>query len=234
MHCPTCNKTLAAGAKCPKCGKLAVASSADEIDLMPMDEPKTTGEAAFQPPPEAFLPPPTMPGKGVKRIGPATPGEEPPQDEPARPRAGAMVPKGGSTNLIIGGVVLLLVLVFIGWRMFRTENKVIGLDPTVDNKIFTVQPNQALVKNVEVSGTISWNFEVTATDDVVSVGVVQRHRNDPQPIVALKTVSETYDVVNRGETHPMSGVFKTGQYSWVVMNEGKKAVKVKVKFKAQP
>ena len=75
---------------------------------------------------------------------------------------------------------------------------------------------------------------MTATDDVVSVGVVQRHRNDPQTIVALKKVSETYDVVNRGETHPMSGVFKTGQYSWVVMNEGKKAVKVKVKFKAQP
>jgi hypothetical protein len=32
----------------------------------------------------------------------------------------------------------------------------------------------------------------------------------------------------------MTGDFKTGQYSWVVINEGKKAVRVKVKFKAQP
>jgi hypothetical protein len=234
MHCPSCNKTLAAGTKCPKCGKMAVASSADEIDLMPMDEPKTTGEAAFQPPPEAFLPPPAMPGKGIKRIGPAAPGEEPPQSEPMRPRAGAMMAKAGNTNLIIGGVVLLLLLVFIGWRMFRTENKVIGLDPTVDNRTFSIQPNQALVKNVEISGSVSWSFEVTALDDQVSIGVVQRPKNDPQTIVALKKLSETYDPVKKGESHPLSGVFKTGQYSWVVLNEGKKSVRVKVKFKAQP
>jgi hypothetical protein len=235
MHCPSCNKTLAAGTKCPKCGKMAVASSADEIDLMPMDEPKTTGEADFHPPPEAFQPPPAMPGKGVKRLGPPVPGDGPPPDEPVgRMRAGAMVPKGGNTNLIIGGVVLLMVLLFIGWRMFRTENKVIGLDPTVDNKMFTVQPNQPLVKNVNISGTINWTFEVTSVDDVVSVGVVQRDSKDPQTMLALKKLPETYDPVKKGETKPMSGVFKTGQYSWVVLNEGKKAVRVKVKFKAIP
>lgn len=234
MHCPSCNRTLGAGTKCPKCGKLAVASSSDEIDLMPLDEPKTTGEAAFQPPPEAFLPPPTMPGKGIKRIGPATEGDEPPASEPMRARAGAMVQQGGRTNLVIGGVVLLMVVLFIGWRVFRTENKVIGLDPTVDNKMFTIQPNQALVKNVEISGTVNWTFEVSAIEDMVTVGVVQRPKADPQTIVALKKLADPYEQVKKGETHPMSGVFNTGQYSWVVMNEGKKPVRVKVKFKAQP
>jgi hypothetical protein len=234
MHCPSCNKTLAAGTKCPKCGKLAVASSVDEIDLMPMDEPKVAGAAAFQPPPEAFLPPPAMPGKGTKKKALVAPGEEPPMSEPLRIRAGALAPKASYTNKLIGGTVLLMVLLFIAWRMLRTENKVIGLDPTIDNKTFTLQPNQALVRNVEISGTIGWKFEVTATDDTVAIGVVRRSAKDPQTIAALKQLPDLYETVKKGETHPMSGDFKTGTYSWVVLNENKKAVRVKVKFKAQP
>ncbi|HEV3027456.1 MAG TPA: hypothetical protein VG457_07770 [Planctomycetota bacterium] len=235
MHCPSCNKTLAAGTKCPKCGKLAVASSVDEIDLMPMDEPKVAGAAAFHPPPEAFLPPPPMPGKGSKKKALAAPGEVPPMEEPLRIRAGALAPKASPTNKIIGGGVLLLLLLFIAWRMFRTENKVLGLDPTVPNKTFTVQPNQALLRNVEISGTVSWKFEVTATDDTVAVGVVHRSAKDPQTLAALKQLPDTtYELVKKGETHPMSGEFKTGTYSWVVLNENKKAVRVKVNFKAQP
>ncbi|HLY08587.1 MAG TPA: hypothetical protein VKW04_04675 [Planctomycetota bacterium] len=234
MHCPSCNRTLSAGTKCPKCGKMSVASSSDEIDLMPMDEPKTTGEAAFAPPPEAFLPPPLMPGKGIKRIGPPAPGEAPPQEEPKRNRAGAMIPKGSNTNLIIGGVVFGIIALFIAWRIFRTENKIILGDGNVDNKTFTIQPNQALVKNLQISGNIRWNFDVTATDEVVSMGVVERSSKDPQTIAALKLLQDTYDVVKKGESHPLSGEFKTGQYSWIVLNENKKAVRVKVKFKAQP
>lgn len=234
MHCPTCNKTLAAGTKCPKCGKLAVASSSDEIDLMPLEEPKKTTASDFAPPPEAFLPPPPMPGKGKKTAEASLPGQEPPSNEPVRVRAGAMAPKASHTSKIVGGVVLLLLLLFISWRMLRTENKIIGLDPTVDNKTFTITPGGTLVRNVQVSGTIRWTFEVTATDDTVLVGVVQRSAKDPQTIAALKKLPETYDAVKKGETHPASGEFKTGTYSWVVMNENKKAVRVKVKFKAQP
>jgi len=235
MHCPTCNKTLAPGTKCPKCGKLAVASSSDEIDLMPLEEPKKTSASDFAPPPEAFLPPPPMPGKGKKTTAPAEPGQEQPAGEPMRIRAGAMAPKASNMNKIIGGAVLLLLLLFISWRMLRTENKIIGSDMAmVDNKTFTIQPNGTLLRNIEVSGKINWTFEVTATDDTVSVGVVQRSAKEPQTIVALKKLPETYDVVKKGETHPASGEFKTGTYSWVVMNENKKAVRVKVKFKAQP
>lgn len=233
MHCPSCNKTLAAGTKCPKCGKMAVASSVDEIDLMPMDEPKAADPNAFQPPPEAFLPPPPMPGKGAKRVGPPGPGEEAPQDEPIRVRAGAMVAKGSKTNLIIGGVVVGIIVLFIAWRMLRPVNKVVGLDPTVDNKTFTIQPNGVLLRNVEILGKVPWTFEVTATDDVVAAGVVQRGPKDPTTMAALKKL-EPYETVKKGETRPMSGEFKTGSWSWVVLNENKKAVRIKVKFKAQP
>jgi len=235
MHCPACKATVPSGtAKCPKCGKPALASSSDEIDLMPLDDPKPADPAAFQPPPEAFQPPPPMPGKGSKRAGPAAPGEEKVQDEPVRVRAGAMVAKKSNVNLIAGGVLGFLLLAFIGWRMFRTENKVFGFDPTVDNKHFTVQPNQALVKNVRISGTVHWSFEVTPDSDSVLAGVVQRDPKSGTTVAALKKLPEGFETIKKGDTHPMSGDFKTGTYSWVVINENKKAVRVKVMFKAQP
>lgn len=234
MHCPACKADVPSGSKkCPKCGKPALASHSDEIDLLPLDEPKPADASAFQPPPEAFQPPPPMPGKGLKRIGPPVPGEEPPQDEPIRPRAGAMIAKGGNTNLIIGAVVAVIVLGFIGWRIFRTENKVIGLDPKVEGKFFTVQPNQPLVKNVEISGKVNWTFEVAPDTDTVLVGVVQRGSKDPVNVPTLKKL-DGLETVKKGEPHPMSGEFKTGQYSWVVINETKKPIRVKVNFKAQP
>jgi len=236
MHCPACKANVPAGTKkCPKCGKPALASTSDEIDLMPLDEPKPSDPAAFNPHPEPTAPAQTATGKGVKRVGPPVPGEElPPIEEPMRMRAGAMAAKASNTNLIIGGVVVLILVLFIGWRMLRTENKVIGLDPTVDNKPFTIQPNQVLVKNVEISGIIHWSFEVTPESDSVLVGVVQRGPKDPATIAALKKLPESLETVKKGDVHPMSGDFKTGHYSWVVINEGKKAVRVKVKFKAQP
>ncbi len=233
MHCPACKATVPAGTKkCPKCGKPALASTSDEIDLMPMDEPKPSDPAAYQPHPDPTAPPP-MPVKGIKRIGPPGPGDEAPRDEPIRARAGAMVAKGSNKNLIIGGAVAFLLLAFIGWRIFRTENKVVGLDPTVDNKPFTVQPNQVIIKNVEISGIMHWSFEVTPESDSVLAGVVQRGAKGPATIPVLKKL-EGLETVKKGDAHPMSGDFKTGQYSWVVLNEGKKAVRVKVKFKVQP
>jgi hypothetical protein len=233
MHCPACKATVPNGSKkCPKCGKPALASSSDEIDLMPLDEPKPSDPAAYQPHPDPTAPPP---GKGVKRIGPPVPGEEPPAiEEPMRVRAGATVAKGSNVNLIAGGVVALLLALFIGWRMLRTENKIVLGDGNVDNKPFTVQPNQVLIKNLDISGKIHWNFEVTPDSDSVLVGVVQRGSKDPATIAALKKLSDPLETVKKGDVHPMSGEFKTGQYSWVVINEGKKAVRIKVKFKAQP
>jgi hypothetical protein len=236
MHCPACKATVPNGTtKCPKCGKPALASTSDEIDLMPMDEPKPSDAPAFNPHPEPTAPPRSPAGKGVKRVGPAVPGEEPPAvDEPIRVRAGALVAKGSNVNLIAGGVVGLLLVLFIGWRMLRTENKIVLGDGNVDNKPFTIQPNQVLMKNLDISGMIHWNFEVMPESDSVLVGVVQRGAKDPATIAALKKLPESLEIVKKGDVHPMSGEFKTGSYSWVVINENKKAVRVKVKFKAQP
>jgi hypothetical protein len=233
MHCPACKATVPAGIKkCPKCGKPALASSSDEIDLMPMDEPKAADKPAFDPHPEPTAPS-AAPIKGIKRIGPPGPGDEQPQDEPIRARAGATVAKGSNMNLIVGGAVAFLLLIFIGWRMFRTENKIVLGDGNVPNKPFTVQPNQVLIKNLDISGIVHWSFEVTPESDSVLVGVVQRGTKDPATIPVLKKL-DGMEVVKKGDVHPMTGDFKTGQYSWVVINENKKAVRVKVKFMAQP
>jgi len=237
MHCPTCNKTLAAGTKCPKCGKMAVASSADEIDLMPLEPAKAPDPSAFHPPPD--LPPPVMPGKTgsstkTKATDPAAPppdGKE--MDEPIRPRAGAMVTAGGNTNKIIGGAVVLIIVLFFAWRILRTEDKITGKLP-FENKQLSIAPNSAYLENYEVTGKIKWTFDVTPLDDTISIGVVTRNPSDPKTIVALKKLNETYETVAKGQAHPMSGEFKTGKYSWVVLNETKKSVRVKVTFKAQP
>lgn len=239
MHCPTCNKTLAAGTKCPKCGKMAVASSADEIDLMPLEPAKPVDPSAFQPPPEAFLPPPPMPGKGgsstkTKATDPApAPPDGKEMDEPIRPRAGAMVAAGGNTNKIIGAVVVGIIVLFFAWRMLRTEDKITGKLP-FDNKQVSIAPGTAYLENYEVTGKIPWKLEVTSLDDTVSVGVVTRNPSDPKTLVALKKLNENYETVTKGQSHPMSGELKTGKYSWVVLNETKKSVRVKVTFKAQP
>lgn len=237
MHCPTCNKTLAAGTKCPKCGKMAVASSADEIDLMPLEPAKALDPSAFQPPPDLPLPP--MPGKTgsstkTKATNPAAPapGKEV-TDEPIRPRAGAMVSSGGNTNLIIGVVVVGILVLFFAWRIFRTEDKVTGKLP-FDNKQVSIAPNTAYLENYEITGKIKWSFDVTPLDDTISVGVVTRNPSDPKTVVALKKLNENYETVAKGQAHPMSGEFKTGKYSWVILNETKKSVRVKVTFKAQP
>jgi hypothetical protein len=235
MHCPACKANVPAGTKkCPKCGKPALASTSDEIDLMPMDEPKPSDPAAFNPHPEPTAAPQHATAKGVKRIGPPVPGEGPPPiEEPMRMRAGAMAAKASNTNLIIGGVVALILVLFIGWRMLRTENKIVLGKDKVETS-WMISANQAKAENLDISGVIKWTLDITPTEDTVLVGVVPRNPKDPMTIAAFKKLPETYEPVKKGETKSLSGEFKTGQYSWVVMNETKKPVRVKVKFKAQP
>jgi len=234
MHCPSCNKTLAAGTKCPKCGKLAVASSVDEIDLMPMDEPKASGAAAFQPPPTAVQAPAAKPAKKevAKHADPSDLGI--PAEVLAKPRASAYEPPPESNvKLYIGGAIAAMFILFGVWRAFRTENKIL-LGKTNINTTWTIQANSAQVDNYEISGTIKWTLEVTPADDAVLVGVVKRNPKDPKTLVALKALPDPYETVKKGEPYSTSGEFKTGQYSVVVLNETKKPVKAKVKFNPHP
>ena len=237
MHCPSCNKTLAAGTKCPKCGKLAVASSVDEIDLMPMDEPKASGAPAFQAPPSAVEAPTAKPAKAAKKevakqVDPSDLGI--PAEVLAKPRASAYEPPPESnTKLYIGGAIAGLFILFGVWRAFHTENKILIGKTSIDTT-WTIQANSVQLDNYDISGTIKWTFEVTPADDTVRVGVVKRNPKDPKTLAALKALPDSYETVNKGQPYTASGEFKTGQYSVVVMNESKKPVKAKVKFKAQP
>src|SRR5260221_1694187 len=179
MHCPSCNKTLAAGTKCPKCGKLAVASSVDEIDLMPMDEPKASGATAFQPPSEVLKPP-----SSAKQAKKETKKEAPKQVDPselgipqevlAKPRASAYDPPAESNmKFYIGSALALLVVLFGVWRAFRTEEKILIGKEQFDTT-WTIQANSAQVENFDISGTIKWTLDVTPADDTLLVGAVKR------------------------------------------------------------
>jgi len=235
MHCPSCNKTLAAGTKCPKCGKLAVASSVDEIDLMPMDEPKASGATAFEPPAAAVQAPSVKPAKKKEVATQPDPSDLGiPEEVLAKPRASAYEPPPESnTKLYIGGAIAGMFILFGLWRMFHTENKIVLGKTTIDTT-WTVQANAAMLDNYDISGTIKWTLEVTPADDTVRVGVVKRNPKDPRTLAALKALPDSYETVKKGEPYSASGEFKTGQYSVVVLNESKKPVKAKVKFKAQP
>jgi hypothetical protein len=64
--------------------------------------------------------------------------------------------------------------------------------------------------------------------------MVQRGPKDPNTNAALKKLPDPIDSVVKNSTKQLSNELKAGQYSWVLINEGKKAVKAKVKFATTP
>jgi len=210
---------------------MAVASSSDEIDLLPLEEAKPANEEAFQPPASAGQPKAPMPGKTAKLAAP----EELDVPEEVRnrpPPKNYDPPPESNLKLYIGGGIAAIFILFGAWRMFRTENKVILGRPQIDTT-WTIQANTASVENYEISGKISWTLELTPLEDVLVVGVVKRNPKEPRSIAVLRKLPDPYETLRKGEPYSTSGQFQTGQYSLVVMNENKKPVKAKVKFKTQ-
>ena len=173
MHCPSCNKTLAAGSKCPKCGKMAVASSSDEIDLMPLDVSKEAEAESYQPFPEGPPPPSAKPAKSAPKH--ADPAElDVPDEVKRKPMPQAYEPPQQSNLMLyVGGGIAGLIILFGLWRMIRTENKIVFGKERFDTT-WIVQANSAQVENFDITGTIKWTLDVTPTDDSVLVGVVKR------------------------------------------------------------
>jgi hypothetical protein len=77
-----------------------------------------------------------------------------------------------------------------------------------------------------------WNWKLS--DDEWRAAVAQKGEGKREEVKFDLWLPEGLETVKKGDVHPMSGEFKTGHYSWVVINENKKAVRVKVKFKVQP
>lgn len=236
MNCPICGTPGKGGAsKCSRCGAAITAgsasSSSDELELKPLEPSKAPAHSPFEPPPD-LVPSAEAPNSQVAASDPAR--ETGPARYMYRPRGANAAPaRNSQTKLIIGGAVALVLVLFIGWRMFRTENKVVIGKSKVDQTTWTLQPNQPKIENLEISGKISYTLELTSLDSGILIGMVQRAPRDSGRVADLKKLPDPLETLGKGQSRTLSGDLKAGQYSWVLINEGKKAARVKVKFATQ-
>jgi hypothetical protein len=150
----------------------------------------------------------------------------------AKIRGANAAPKKGNMTLIIGGVVAVIIVGFIAWRILRTKNELVAGKPKVDQAV-TLAPNQPRIENFELTGKLTYTLEVNALDGDLSVGFFKRSPRDPSTLAALKKLDEGFETVRKGETSSKGGELPAGQYSWVVVNEGKKPARAKLKFAIQ-
>jgi len=239
MNCPKCRTEAPGGAShCRRCGKALAgggpkpsASDDVELELKPLEPSNPPAHSDFEPPADLGGPPAAQPsGTAV-----ASTEEEPPVPEPkVRPRGpNAMPQRDKRTTWIIAGALGLAVVLFIGWRLFRTENKVVTGRAKVDPVTWTLQPNQPKVENLEISGNIGYTLEITSVDSSILIGMVQRSPRDPMRVADLKKLSDPLETLAKGQTRTLMGELKAGQYSWVLINESKKPSRAKVKFSTQ-
>ena len=235
MNCPKCNTEVPAGAThCRRCGaaltaKAAASSASDEIDLLPLEPSKPPAHSSFEPPAN-LLQPPGPPGT---KSGPADPQGPPGAGYVPKIRGANASPPKSNLNLIIGGILLVLLVGFIGWRLLRTENKAIGKGAKLELTTIMLQPNQSRVENFVVTGKVSYTFEVAAPDSEILIGVIPRDPKDPTSVAALKKLPEGFEPVKKGDSRTLTGDLTAGQYSWVLINDGKKSARAKAKFGAQ-
>lgn len=224
--CPSCGKGVPASAKtCGSCGKAIAAPAAAEhsYDLMP-EEPKAEAESgpSVEPAPRA-----TAFDGAIAEA--AKPGEI------IRPKISLRDTDNGpqeplfTKGTAIAAVIFGLMIVFFTIRSCKTEYKIEGSyrRPQMDLQL---GPGRWKVENFVVKGGATFEFEVTANDGDLLMGVIRREPKASINAGALKSAAEGLTTVPKGETRKMDGPLKPGTYSWVILNEGAKPVKGKIKF----
>lgn len=223
MKCSSCGKPLAAGANvCAGCGKAA--SGDYSYDVLP-DEPKKEDAAkdAFMLPPGAALPGNMgLPGPGAVR-------EKAPRGE--RMRAGSVNQLSLPYKKIGLYAGVALILVILGMRMCGDSGrKFTGTSDRADSTtiLYATTPK---VYPFQVAGEYSYTFTVEPVDGDVSFGVVPRSAKDRISPEVVKTWTLT--PVRKGESQTLENTVQTGSYSFVIVTESKKAVKVKYKYRVK-
>lgn len=228
MTCAKCKKESPEGSKkCVGCGMTLVMP--DEIDLMPEAvSDKPSGMPMFQQPAGDFQP--SEPGGGGGGSG-GPPGKGKRKSLEGR-GASANVNSGGGKGILIGGALALLVVGGLGFALCGTKNEVKG--KAKHEGPIAVPPGKSRVENFEVTGTIGYAFEVEALDGDVVIGVAKRSPKGLTTSAVLKALPGERRSIPAGRTDDLKGDLETGQYSWFLVNDGKKPIKTKVKFLAGP
>jgi len=222
--CPSCGKGVVATAKtCGACGKsitAAPASAEHSYDLMP-EEPKKEPEGDPVPRVTAFdgaIADAAKPGEIIRpKIS-----LRPQDDRDKEP----LFTKGTATAAVIFGIIVL----FFAIRSCKTEYKLEGgfRRPQMDLQL---GPSRWKAENIVVKGGATYEFEVTSVEGDFQMGLFKR---EPATltIAAMKSAPEGLTLIPKGETRKMDGELKPGKYTWVVLNEGAKPAKGKIKFVA--
>jgi hypothetical protein len=229
--CPACGKGVtAATKKCPACGKeiAATASPAGggSYDLMP-EEPKKEEQKAPASPAGG-----PAPGSGEQHTRTRVPGLALATHEARSTKVQENVFEL-TKGTVVGGVVVLLALVFFAFKACKTEYKVEGKYRQTTLQERPIRSGGAMTDNFVVKGGATYEFEVLPTDGDVLAGVLKRGPKDSATPEALKAIPGEFVLVGKGQTRTFEGELPPGNYSWVVLNEGKKPVKVKLKYLAK-
>ncbi len=132
----------------------------------------------------------------------------------------------------MGGIISLLVFCgFLGLRVCRVVNKVVGKD-YVDVTV-TIKPEDHVYgESFQVDGSFRYSLEVTALDGPVHMALssIKGKQVAKEDAAVLLAGAEE---VGKGKTGAKSGTLRSGNYAWVVISpDGEKPVRVKIKFHA--
>jgi hypothetical protein len=244
MNCPKCGTTAQAGAAhCKRCGtplaakaKAAAAaaapSSSDEIELMPLETAKPSYNAYEAPPGLEGVPAIPLPGR-QDAAAPESDGPPPP-DAPVRKIRGAMsAPSQLPINKLVYAAVGVLLLLVVGWMMFRTKNEVKVGKPKLE-KAYTLNVGHVIVEDVEVTGVVPYTLEITVSEGELLAGVMKRNPKDSRKLDAIKSAGDL-EILRKGDVKTFTGEFRNKeQWSWILANDTKKPARLKVKFQTSP
>jgi hypothetical protein len=137
---------------------------------------------------------------------------------------------GSAAKVTIGGVVAVIItLVLIGLRVANTADRIMG--KSVVDETVSIPADGVHDGGIEVKGTVSYTFTVTAHDgEVLMVFGQVRDFNNPTQEDFMRLMAGARKVA-RGGTEVMSGTISSGHYAWGIINPNEKSpVRVYVKF----
>ena len=156
-----------------------------------------------------------------------------PPPRPFPPRRSVPLRGGGkAAQVTVGGILSLLVFCgFLGLRVCRVVNKVVGKD-YVDVTV-TIKPEDHVYgESFQVDVSFRYSLEVTALDGPVHMALssIKGKQVAKEDAAGLLAGAEE---VGKGKTRAKTGTLRSGNYAWVVISpDGEKPLRVKIKFHA--
>lgn len=135
----------------------------------------------------------------------------------ARPRRRLPLRTSTRSGFTIGGIATVLLIVGgLGLKVCRVSKSVFG--QTVENQVYTLPPEGDYGGTLEVSGSHSYTFTVSALDGPVHMGITRLAGKGPPGRDDILRLIASAKEVGKGASQTLTGRFSSGTYFWTVMN----------------